>query len=155
MIIRNEKPPIFEEAQKLFNLPADQVTFFTYGNTLFNPSGAEVTPDLIRHEEIHAEQQEHHPTVAKLWWERFLHDAEFRIEQEAEAYGAQYKFIIAQPAYADRNKRARLLWEFAKVLSGPMYGRAIGQAAAQQKIREWADFGKHGEDASSGDSGES
>lgn len=95
-----------------------------------------LTPDLIVHEETHGEQQDMHPDVAKIWWERYLHDPEFRVEQEAEAYGAQYRFICRQKK--DRNARTRWLNTLANALSGPMYGNVCSYAEAIEKIRTYA-----------------
>ena len=64
---------------------------FTYGDTIHNPFNVALDAELIRHEETHMEQQEGHPDVAKVWWDRYIQDPQFRLDQEAEAYGAQYK----------------------------------------------------------------
>lgn len=129
-----DKPPIWEEANKLFKLEELNLgTVFTYGDTLYNPFGADLSDDLIAHEEQHAKQQQHDDTCAKLWWKRYIEDPEWRLSQELEAYGAQYKCICRQQK--DRNKQAKKLWELATILSGPMYGNMIQHGVAVQQIR--------------------
>lgn len=131
------KPPVWEEANKLFKLEELKLdTVFTYGNTLYNPSGHSIPMDLYAHEQTHAHQHNHDDTVAKLWWKRYLEDPDFRVEQEAEAYGAQYAFLCKREK--DRNKRAQMLWTLAQALSGPMYGGVITHSLAMRKIRDYA-----------------
>lgn len=141
MHISHEKPPIWDQAVKVLGVKEDEVVFFTYGNTCYNPTGTELTDDLIRHEETHVEQQMADPEVAKLWWERFFRDPVFRLDQEAEAYGAQYKFICQK--VKDREKRMQNLFGLAKLLSGPLYGSIISQGKAIQLIREYAEALPH------------
>jgi len=131
------KPPIWEEANKLFKLDKhDYGTVFTYGNTIYNPLGKEIPMDLYAHEEMHADQQEHNDTIAKIWWKRYIEDPEFRLEQEAEAYGRQYAFLCL--GTKNRDKRAHMLWRLAQALSGPMYGSICTQSMAMRKIKEYA-----------------
>jgi len=134
--ISYEKPPIFEEAEKLFGVTEKDPVFYTFADTCYIPSGIPITADLIAHEETHAEQQEHDPLVAKIWWQRYFIDPDFRIEQEAEAYGAQYRFLCR--IYRDRNAQARILHGLASHLSGKIYGYCIGLLEASRKIKEYA-----------------
>lgn len=138
MNVSNEKPPIYDEANALFKLEEHKLRcVFTYGNTLHNPFNIALDPELIRHEETHMEQQEGHPDVAAMWWKRYIQDAEFRVDQEAEAYGAQYKLYCQQ--VKDREKRFRYLHGLAVMLAGPMYGKAITHSEAMKAIRTYAE----------------
>lgn len=137
MQISNEKPPCWEEANKLFKLEElDLGTVFTYGDTLYNPSNVPISQDLFAHEETHGHQQEHNDTVAGLWWKRYIADPAFRLDQEVEAYGAQYAFLCQREK--DRNKRAQMLWRIATALAGPMYGNIVTHSEAMRRIRECA-----------------
>lgn len=135
--IRNEKPPVWDEAVKAFGLKEGQIVYFTYGNTIYNPAGGTITEDLIAHEMCHIEQQQADENVANIWWKRFFKDPAFRIEQEAEAYGAQ--FAHARQRIKDRNQLHRYLYEIAGHLSGPTYGGVIGRQDAMKLIRDAAD----------------
>lgn len=134
------KPPNYEEVSKFFNLPEKVAVFFTYGDCMYNPSMAKITPELIRHEETHVEQQQASEEVANIWWQRYVKDPVWRVEQEAEAYGAQYAFYCQ--GEKDRNKRAVYLHEIAIHLSGPIYGNAIDHADARKMILEFANNGR-------------
>lgn len=133
MKIAIAKPPIYDEAKKLFDLKEDQVTLFTYGDTCYNPAGVNITKDLIAHEETHMRQQEYSETVAGLWWKRYFADPEFRMNQEIEAYHAQYQKICT--TVKQRDARTRNLWGLAKHLSGPMYGHIITHTQALHLIK--------------------
>lgn len=125
------KPPIWEEANKAFQLREGVV--FTYGDTLYNPEAIQIPRDLMIHEETHAKQQEYNETVAKIWWMKYIEDPEFRLSQELEAYRAQYKYICS--IIKDRNARDRNLRTIAKILASPMYGSIISESEALKKLR--------------------
>lgn len=133
MILTYAKPPIWDEAVKLFKFDVDR-TVFTYGNILFNPGHVPIEGHLWAHEETHAKQQAHDETVAKLWWKRYFEDPPFRLDQETEAYGNQYRYIC-EKLTKDRNKRYKILSELAQFLSGPMYGKIIGHTEAIRRIQ--------------------
>ena len=90
MKIVNEKPPIFDKIVKAGMSPSLDSTIFTYGDTIYNPSGRPIPDHLIAHEARHFKQQGNDPAA---WWDKYLVDKEFRFEQEAEAYANQYKFL--------------------------------------------------------------
>ena len=107
-------------------------TIFTYKDTIYNPSGRDIPDYLIRHESTHTKQQGNDPDA---WWERYLHDAYFRLKQETEAYAAQYAYICQR--VKDRNQRNRVLIDIAASLSGPTYGSMISQLGAMKMIKEY------------------
>ena len=130
------KPPVFAECQKAFKIPYG--TVWTYGNCIYNPDGILIPDHVIAHETVHGGQQKYDDTVAKLWWQRYMADPQFRLEQELEAYSQQYKFICGR--IKDRNDRARNLHRLACDLSGGMYGNIIGYAEATRKILKKSDI---------------
>ena len=130
MKILNELPPIYDSLIQAGMNPDLRSTVFTYGDILYNPSGRLIPDYLIKHEEVHSKQQGDNPDV---WWDRYLQDLYFRIEQETEAYARQYDFICSFEH--DRNKRAKILWQLSASLSGPMYGKVIVLFAAMKMIK--------------------
>lgn len=134
MQVSFEKPPVWEEANKLFKLDGRTGVVFTYGDTIYNPWKVNIPQDLIEHEKTHAKQQNWSTDEAKIWWEKYIADPEFRIQQEVEAYGRQYRFLCK--TNKDRNKRARILWELAEMCSGPLYGNAVSFNEAMNRIRK-------------------
>ena len=127
-----DKPPVWEECNKLFKLSGREV--WTFGDVVFNPAKLDIPDHLWAHESVHGEQQKHDATVAKLWWMRYIDDQKFRVDQEVEAYQAQYRFICTK--LKDRNARYRNLHILATDLCGPMYGRAISYTDAIRRIKE-------------------
>ena len=133
-------PPNWETVSKKFDLKSDDKIFYTYGDCIYSPAKIIPTDDLIRHEETHGDQQEHNEESAKIWWEKYLHDPDFRVAQETEAYGAQYRFICEK--YKQRDIRAKYMHHFAKSLSGPIYGHCISYSEATKQIREFSEYGR-------------
>lgn len=127
-----EKPPVWDDAFKVFGFDPSN-TVFTYGDVLYNPGRIEIPDHLLVHEETHAQQQQYNDTVAKIWWQRYIADPVFRVDQEVEAYGAQYNFICHK--VKDKNARFRNLHMMAQWLSGEMYGSAVSYTDALRRIR--------------------
>lgn len=123
MKVLNEKPPIYDKALAAFDFN-EKTTIFTYGDTIYNPAGINVSLDLHAHEQVHERQQAAMKTILasgpKNWWKRYIKDAEFRFQQELEAYRAQYAFYKRN--VKDRNKLNDYLVFMARELKGPMYG---------------------------------
>lgn len=128
MRIVQEQPPIFLEANKVFRLPKGVV--MTYGDILYNPSGNEISIPLLKHEELHSQQQGTNP---KEWWAKYLKDKDFRLSQEIPAYRTQYQ--EAKKHIKDRNKLFDYAVALAKDLSSAMYGSAISFQEALKSIR--------------------
>lgn len=133
MQIKIEPPPFYDEIIKI--LKPGPTTVFTYADIIYNPANVPISDHLMEHEKTHSKQHQHNETIAKLWWERYLRDKEFRVEEEVEAYGAQYLYIC-QNVIKDRNQRFKVLNDLANMLSGPMYGNIIGTFEAIRKIRK-------------------
>ena len=132
MQIKNEKPPIYDKILQAGMQPSDNV-IYAYGNVIYNPSGKNITPDLIVHEKTHCRQQGNDPND---WWDRYLDDGIFRIQQEVEAYANQYNFICK--IQKDKNKRNKILRNMAIILSSITYGSIIGSSAAYKMIKNKA-----------------
>ena len=131
MKIVNDFPPIWDQIQASGMNPPEDRIIFTYGDTIYVPSGRELEDHLIVHEETHCNQQGEDPDV---WWSRYIDDPWFRIDQECEAYGRQYAYLCR--VVKDRNRQTRILVDLARVLSGPTYGYVIGMPKAMEMIKE-------------------
>ncbi len=131
MKILSEQPPkhILEMILKAGMQPT-QNTVYTYGDTIFVPHGhTDLENHLIHHEEVHMKQQGSNPDA---WWSRYMTDIYFRIEQEVEAYGAQYAFLCK--IVKDRNRRNMIALDLARILSSPIYGSVITREDARKMI---------------------
>lgn len=130
--LSKDLPPNIEEISKHFPWEKNG-TVFTYGDTLYNVPHDDISGDLRAHEETHMRQQgEGNPLRAESWWKQYFRDKNFRIDQEIEAYHAQYKYFCAYNA--DRNKRSSFLHQLAADMSSPMYGSVIGFSRALERI---------------------
>lgn len=151
MTVLAENPPpwIMAGCMSAFRInPA--TTVWTYGNTIYNPGGKDLPDHVVAHETWHAQQQESFAKVMKHtsvglstdpaefvggkdeWWKEYLSNPRFRLEQEAEAYGKQYRFYLER--IKDRNARAKFLFHLSGQLSGPLYQVALSQAQAKAMI---------------------
>lgn len=124
--IVEEFPPNIKEIRKALDL-AGRTPVFTYGLRIYNPYKCFLPQDLRVHEGTHVEQQ--NVWSASLWWEKYLSDPKFRLEQELEAYRNQFKF------YKTINKGwMKFLQRIASDLSSKMYGNIISYPEALNKI---------------------
>ena len=125
--------PIFPLLSGRLPIDEDRVVI-TYGNTIYLNHKESITHDLFVHESVHCKQQGYNEAGASNWWDDYLHDDSFRLEQELEAYRAQYAFLKRH--IKDRNKLFLQLRRLSIDLSSQMYGNIIGQMEALQEIRK-------------------
>lgn len=81
-------PPNFELIKTLGL--AKEGNIYCYGQVIFNPSGGEIPSDIKYHEHIHSQEQGNDPMG---WWNHYLLESSFRLNEELKAYSAQYKLI--------------------------------------------------------------
>lgn len=127
--IKNEYPPNYQLLVDEFNPP--KTTVFVYGDTIYNPSGDEIPPDVVVHEKVHMKQQKEFATP-DLWYTKYIYDKSFRLEQEVEAYATQYQFLKRNGLPAQGLKEA--LHEFGKALAND-YKTGIDTYKAKTLIR--------------------
>lgn len=128
MKIVKDYPPNIAAIREKFDLRGKNVVF-TYGDKLYVPSGAGIPDNLMKHEETHTKQQ---GKDVEGWWDRYLVDNQFRLEQEVEAYQAQYKYVVENGA--SRQVKRDFLQYIARDLSGPIYGHVVSFEQAKQLI---------------------
>lgn len=123
-------PPNIEKIRK--SLSPREGYCFTYGDTIYNPSGNKIEPHLMVHESVHEIQQ---GTDPEAWWDNYIASIEFRFNQELEAYAAQYRFAKEQ---LPSKLSAKFLTAIASDLSSENYGSICTLAVAESKIRNKA-----------------
>lgn len=124
-----EKPPVWDELVRRFN-PDWKRTAVAYGDTIH--SATPLPADVEVHERVHLKQHGYTAEGAAAWWVRYLEDADFRLEQELEAYRAQYQYL--KKTVKDRNELARQTLKLARDLAN-MYGLTINVARALTAIK--------------------
>lgn len=129
MKVVKETPPNYEEICKVFDIRGSKSIVFTYGDTIYNPGGGKISKHLLVHEKVHIKQQGDNPAG---WWDRYLVDKKFRLDQEVEAYRKQWRHILRNNH--NLKERAFLLNKIAGDLSGPIYGNVVGMGEAVELI---------------------
>lgn len=134
MKILEQFPPNYEEIRKSLGDVEKSRPIFAFGETLYNPFKIAITPDIEAHEEAHMKRQGRMP---EIWWQKYLFDKEFRLEEEVIGYGTQYAFLKRMP-----HMNSKLLeWfreKMGQALSGPLYKLDISYGEAMSKIRNHA-----------------
>lgn len=121
--------PNFQELKNKFGVGDE--TIIAYGNKIFI-KGKTMSRDLLVHELTHCERQKFNEDSAKRWYEMYLENDEFRLQEELVAYRQQYAFCCR--VYKDRNKRAKILFALAAELASYRYGNIINHNEAMAKI---------------------
>lgn len=125
--IVNDWPPNIDKIRAV--LPVTDRNIFAYGGKIYSPGATELSPELHAHEKVHFRQQGDH---VEEWWDRFLADPAFRLDQELPAHTAEYRHFCKRNR--DRNNQKWFLRVLGKRLAAPMYGGLIGVKAAMRAI---------------------
>jgi len=128
MEIKIAFPPNYDKIAAKFDLTG-KTPIFCYGDVIYNPHGGGISADIQAHEAVHTEQQK--AMGVEKWWNKYLEDSEFRLQQEVEAYRAQYKFLLENTSRPYRRARTKAIVED---LSSAMYGNLITKEQALKLI---------------------
>lgn len=131
MKVVKDYPPNYETIRLALNLQGNKTRFFCYGDAIYSPDGTEPPEDVIYHEHIHELQQGKFPDN---WWAQYLTNKDFRLKQEIEAYGAQYK--VLKDAGIRGKGLQMVLTDLATSLSMD-YNLPITLQQAESKIRNY------------------
>jgi hypothetical protein len=121
-------PPNKEKINKV--LPHVKGYCYCYGNTIYSPDNDGIPDHVMEHEKVHSRQQGADPDA---WWNKYITNPTFRMNQEMEAYKVQYNY--AKGFIKDRNKLDKFLRSLASDLSGEAYGSAISHSDAMSLIK--------------------
>lgn len=126
-------PPNIDEIEAVFPGVKDRKdVIFTFGSTIYNPGGFQLSVPLRAHEGVHYVRQGHGEESIRAWWRRYLTEPDFRFAEELPAHKAEYRAFCQFEK--SREMRARFLHTIAQRLAGPLYGRLITLQAAKAKI---------------------
>lgn len=129
--IVTEWPPRRAEIEGRFGKLPDSV-IFAWGDKIMVPGGAPLQQWLVDHELVHLQQQKDIGGVDQ-WWDKYLVDDQFRLDQELEAHVVEYRSYCR--AFRDRNEQARYLSLIGGRLANKMYGSIISKGEAMRRIR--------------------
>jgi hypothetical protein len=122
-------PPNIGAIRAYFPLTGFEI--FCWGDTVYNPSGIQLPPELLEHEKVHSKQQ---GNDVQGWWDQYLIDKKFRFEQELEAH--QVEFMVYSRRQPSRALRRIYLKKIARRLSSAMYGKMVTFEKAKKLIRK-------------------
>lgn len=126
-------PPNFAQIAAAFPIKGMPGIIYAYGDRIYNPSGVSTPAWIMAHEETHGAQQKLGDGYdVKAWWDRYIADPTFRLEQEIPAHRAEwkaYKGFMPDKTYADR---------IAVRLSSRLYGNLISKERALEEITRCA-----------------
>ena len=100
-------------ARKAAKGQAIKTTYFK--GTYHLATGGEIGPALEAHEQVHCDRQGRNPDG---WWNRYLSDIKFRLDEEVLAHKAEYETAIR--LVPNRQSRRAHLKIIAKRLSGSL-----------------------------------
>lgn len=127
--ISKEIPMIYTELNKRFGVDWNNGIIIADGDTIY--CKYDLVPQKVIHEIVHLKQQ---GKIGKdLWWQTYLSNDTFRLEQELEAYKREYQFI--KDNIKDRNQRFEHLYDLARDLSSETYGKIIPFNEAMKLIQ--------------------
>jgi hypothetical protein len=140
MHIINARPPayIWDECDRRFGVSRRVGVIFACGDTVYNPSGVDLTSALMAHEGVHGARQAVYPGGVFGWWDRYLIDPAFRLTEEIPAHVAELRTYLAA---ADLSRPARRLQikAVAARLASPLYGRLISFDKAKELLKSSLD----------------
>lgn len=131
MKIINSYPPNIDAIDARFNIKGKPI-IFTYGDIIYNPLGVVISQALQSHEKVHSVRQTTDLKSIIKWWEQYLVDDEFRLNEELLAHKAEYKQFCSENK--DRNKQSLYLNTIATRLASPMYGNMLTSTKARKII---------------------
>lgn len=125
-------PPVYEACVRQFG-PLPPGCVFAWADTVYAPQhdGVTPSPEILAHECVHFGQQER-SGGPELWWQKYLAEAAYRLQQEVPAHRVQWQVLCR--LVPNRNARRRYLHHLAAQLAGPMYGHLMTARRAEQAI---------------------
>lgn len=134
MLNCTSRPPNYARIVDAFPSIAGKAVIFAFGNRIYNPCGIKLSPWLRAHEQVHSDRQ---GAQVERWWEKYLVDPAFRLDEEIPAHIAEYLSFCAE--FTDcpgRNSRRVMLHAIASRLASDIYGRLIKYDDARRLLKQ-------------------
>jgi hypothetical protein len=123
-------PPNIDAIDRVFHIKGKSI-LYAYGDRIYNPMGVYIEPKLMAHEQEHGRRQQ---DDIEEWWEVYIRNERFRLQEEIVAHQAEYHYMLAQAA--NRYERRSALNITAKRLAAPLYGRLITVKEAKKVLKK-------------------
>lgn len=133
-------PPNYVQIRTAFpQVVGRQGILYAWGERIYNPSGVNLPWWLKEHEEVHGSRQlsfasDRNPddTAIRAWWNVYISDPEFRLNEEILAHRAEWE--VYSSLWVNREQQKGYLVHMAERLSGPLYNNMISLAEAVKEI---------------------
>lgn len=132
-------PPNFSDIAAHFPVKGHTGILYAFGELLYNPSGYNLMPWLIDHEEVHGKRQlstylcdSPSPDSVLRWWRRYMNNPRFRLNEEILAHQAEWKSYLKHTS--NKTQQQFYLAQMVERLSGPLYGKLITPSEAAREI---------------------
>lgn len=132
MLIVSGRPPNHARILKRFPMANRKGTIFSYGDRVYVIGEPTLPPELRAHEAVHLQRQQE--VGLDAWWERYLEDNAFVLQEEIPAHRAEYGVLRA--TVKDRNVLNAHFSAIVNRLASPLYGSLITQVQARQLLRK-------------------
>lgn len=139
MRLVRDRPPLYDEICKVFDVRGKPV-LFAWGDVIYAPSGvSSVSKQVMAHESVHGRRQltyidgigyDSGMKRIEHWWHRYLIDATFRLAEEKLGHKAEYEELCEM--LPSRSDRRRHLSHVAGRLAAPLYRYAITKDEAKR-----------------------
>lgn len=123
-------PPNFESIVAVFPGARQPGIIFAYDGRIYAPGRTRIAPELHEHESVHIARQ---GKSCEAWWEKYLFDTTFRLEEELCAHRCEYRGYCRR--HFDPMKQRIALISIATKLSSPLYGSMLSLEDAKKEIR--------------------
>lgn len=138
-MITEQLPPNFKQIELYVSSGAFEPAkgeIYPYAPYIFNPNKTYIDAPLLVHMITHILQQE--KMGVKAWWDKYLRDKSFRLEQEIEAFQTQYRELKKE--VSDRERLYKITYYMAKDLQE--YGLSHSDAMRTLKSEKLIKVGK-------------
>lgn len=132
-VIIVERPPVYERCVKAFGADAivGQPILWSWGARIYNPMDVDIPPELLAHEAAHGAQQGLEEAEIERWWDKYLSDLKFRLEEEVLGHRAEwFNYVRRRPG----KDCSQVLNRIAERLASPLYGSMLSVARARRII---------------------
>lgn len=133
MRVINDYPPLFKEIAAQF--PIKPGTLFSWGDRIYYPGGGQIHPSIMAHEQVHGRRQGLLEPGIVLWWQRYMSDAKFRLDEEILGHQAELQWYLDNKGDS-RQSRRRYTAIIASKLAAPLYGRLVSVTEAKRILTD-------------------
>lgn len=126
-------PPFWDRIVEKFPEVEKGDVIFAWGTVIYRPNVcAGLSKPLMAHETVHCVRQLSYPGGVEAWWERYLAEPKFRLDEEIPAHREELRVMMQK--FKGQSMRNHAISRIAARLAGPLYGNLITIAEAKKLI---------------------